>query len=77
MKGLDDYTISILRQRRGLDESDNSLDHELLKMSSKEIVKEMIIWEYGHSSVYHSIISIFSCAIGIEEEEVENKLFNE
>jgi len=39
-----------LRQRRGLDEDDASMDDEIKKMPPAEIVRELSAWELGDSS---------------------------
>ena len=62
-----EYIMEILRQRRYLDEYDESEDEEILTMSGKEFMDELLGWEglLGHTDY---IIEIIEMAYGIDLE---------
>lgn len=61
------HIMEIMRQRRYLDEYDESEDEEILKMSGTEFLEEWLGWEgiYGYTD---AILEIIEIAFGIDLE---------
>lgn len=59
--------MEIMRQRRYLDEYDESEDEEILQMSGEEFLNEWLEWEgiYGYTS---ELLSVIEMAYGIDLE---------
>lgn len=68
-----EHIMEILRQRRYLDEYDESEDEEILAMSGKEFMDELLGWE-GLLGYTDYIIEIIEMAFGID---LENWPFDE
>lgn len=68
-----EHIMEIMRQRRYLDEYDESEDEEILKMSGKEFLDELLGWE-GLLGYTDYIIEIIEMAYGID---LENWPFDE
>lgn len=68
-----EHIMEIMRQRRYLDEYDESEDQEILKMSGKEFLDELLGWE-GLLGYTDYIIEIIEMAYGID---LENWPFDE
>ena len=63
-----EYIMEIMRQRRYLDEYDESEDQEILEMSGKEFLNEWLEWEGLYGYTYH-ILEIIEMAYGINLED--------
>lgn len=59
--------MEIMRQRRGLDEYDESEDQEILKMDGIDFLDEWLGWEgiYGYT---YKILEIIEMAFGVDLE---------
>ena len=62
-----EHIMEILRQRRYLDEYDESEDEEILAMSGREFLDELLGWE-GLLGYTDYIIEIIEMAFGIDLE---------
>ena len=64
---VSEHIMEIMRQRRYLDEYDESEDEEILKMSGEEFLNEWLEWEgiYGYTS---ELLSVIEMAYGIDLE---------
>lgn len=62
-----EHIMEIMRQRRYLDEYDESEDEEILKMSGTEFLEEWLEWEgiYGYTD---AILEIIEIAFGVDLE---------
>lgn len=68
-----EHIMEIMRQRRYLDEYDESEDQEILEMSGKEFLDDLLGWE-GLLGYTDYIIEIIEMAYGID---LENWPFDE
>lgn len=72
-----DYIMEILRQRKGLDEIDDSKDELISKTHPLEVFEEVLGWELGDSSWASTIIGwLKDCGFKVElneEREAEER----
>lgn len=62
-----EHIMEIMRQRRYLDEYDESEDEEILKMSGEEFLNEWLEWE-GICGYTSELLSVIEMAYGIDLE---------
>ena len=62
-----EYIMEIMRQRRYLDEYDESEDEEILQMSGEEFLNEWLEWE-GICGYTSELLSVIEMAYGIDLE---------
>lgn len=65
------YVMKALRQRRGLNENDNTLDNEFEKMSKSDVFSEVLKWEGLLGSWDSFIKELISDIYGVDLKETE------